>query len=124
MGKVITGFGILVLICIFSYMCPCCCGICLQCSQIATKGATSMLVKPLADFSGPLWKRGVCKIVKSQSQEIECWGRSVKRHNYRLTYELNLGTQRFFTTVLLGMWVAFPFLLPEATPRTSLEIMM
>ena len=43
----------IILVCIFSCMCPyCCCGICLQCSQTTAKEATSMLEKLLADHSG------------------------------------------------------------------------
>ena len=42
--------GIIILNCVFSCMCLyCCCDICLQSSQIATKRATSMPVKPLAE---------------------------------------------------------------------------
>lgn len=58
--NVISDFGIIILICDFSYMCLCWCTICLQYSQIATKGATSMLVKPLANCSGPVVEGGVC----------------------------------------------------------------
>lgn len=112
--KIISDFGIIILICIFSYMCLCWCGICLQSSQRATKGATPMLVKPLADCSGPIVKEVcVCEIVKSQSWGVECWGRSSKRHNYQLTCELELDTQRLLTNPLLGMWVSLSFPIPR-----------
>lgn len=52
-------WGIIALICVFSciYL-YCCCGICLQCSQIATEGDTSTLMKPFADHPGYAAKEG------------------------------------------------------------------
>lgn len=54
-GKICHWFwGIIVLMCVSSGIClHCCCGIFLQYSQIATKWATSKLVTPLVDHSGP-----------------------------------------------------------------------
>lgn len=49
---------------VFSCMCWYHCSVCLQCSQVAAKRDTSMLVKPLADPSGHRGEKGVCKIVR------------------------------------------------------------
>lgn len=65
--KLLPMLGIIVLACIFSGMCLyCCCCICLQCSQIATKWVTSKLVKSLADsHQGTLREQRVCEIVRA-----------------------------------------------------------
>lgn len=53
MKKLLLTLGIIILICVISCMCQrCCCGICLQYSQITTKLATSVIMTPLADCSG------------------------------------------------------------------------
>lgn len=56
---------VIILIWVFSFMCLCnCCGICLHCSQLAVKEATTMQRKVLADYySGHIVEEGTCEIV-------------------------------------------------------------
>lgn len=83
------------LIC-FSYMCLYrCYGFCLQCSQVASKEATSMLINPLLTAQVPLQKRGAgyCK----------SW--SLRGHVCKLTWEPDSGNQRLLTSAaVLGMY--------------------
>lgn len=65
--KLLLILGIIILIGVFSYTYLYCNhSICFQCSQIATKPATSMLMKPLADYSGHIVEEeGVYKTVRA-----------------------------------------------------------
>lgn len=57
--KLFLILGIIILICVFSCMClHFCSGLCVQCSQRATKGATSMLIRPFAECSGHIMEEG------------------------------------------------------------------
>ena len=65
--------GIIVLIYVFPRMhLHCCCGIFLQGSQVAAEGATSTLVKPLADRSGSIAEEEGTWDCESWSQWLEC----------------------------------------------------
>lgn len=68
--EMLLNLGILTLICVFSCTCLYCfCGICLRCSQLAPKQATSMLIISLADCLGHISKQGcVCKIIRTNHQ--------------------------------------------------------
>lgn len=68
-GKLLLILGF-ILIYVFSCMCLyCCCGTHLQCSQIAAKQATSMLLKHLAMLSGHIVEEaGACKMVRASHE--------------------------------------------------------
>lgn len=63
--KLLLILRIIVCICVLSCMrLYSCCGIYLQCSQTAAKRATSMVIKPLADYSETLQKRRMYNIIR------------------------------------------------------------
>lgn len=81
--KLLLSLRIIILICVSSCMCfSCCCGVCLQYSQIATKWAPPMLVKPPLDCSGHNTKEGCIYGHKSQSWGLEGWVRTGRRHSH------------------------------------------
>lgn len=115
MENVITDGGIIVLFCIFSCMSLYCCyGICLQCSQTATKGAATMLVKPLADRSGHNAEAGACEVPRALRRGRGLW----RAHNHQLTHKLDRGNWRFLSpSPVLGMCILLAFPTPRGCPK-------
>ena len=83
----------------------CISGICLQCSCIAAKWATSRLHPCWPTIQGTLLKNGAYKFVRA-SHEGECWRQSLRGHNSWLTQGLDPGNWRLLIPFpILGMCI-------------------
>ena len=93
--------GITILICVFSCMWLYCgCGICLQCSQTATKWDSCHTNKTLCWLLRHIMGEGDIQDYKSWSQGVEYWRRSLRRVDHWLTLELILDNHSLFTPSL------------------------
>lgn len=52
----------------------------------------------------------------SCSHRVYYWGRSSRRHDCKLTYEVHPSNQRLFNTPIYGLWVFLAFPTPRSCP--------